>query len=250
MDGGGGGEGRAVEVEGERGEGRAVAGEGRRAACNPCDRYAPVVDAACEVRGGVLAACLVWEVVTCAESIERREPVDVGSRERMAREGSREMMLPTRNNVTPRTACNALGDSSRWCARHLCLRYSDKSNRKTERDRTHWWCPDQQRSSSGSGSCSFCFRLVSSTISTHARVAPRPGTGIELAPPWPPALDGVRVRTQGLDRGPRAAPHCCSCPPIESLDTVARSCPGSGLYRLRAVRSRGRRVRSSASRGH
>ena len=43
-------------------------------------RYAPVVDAACEVRGGVLAACLVWEVVACVEDIECSGPVDVGSR--------------------------------------------------------------------------------------------------------------------------------------------------------------------------
>ncbi len=45
----------------------------------PCDRYAPVVDAACEVRGGVLAACLVWEVVACVEDIKYSGPVDVGS---------------------------------------------------------------------------------------------------------------------------------------------------------------------------
>jgi len=80
----------------------------------PCDRHAPVVDAACEVRGGVLAACLVWEVVACVDGIECSEPVDVGSRGQMARERSRAMMLPKRNNATPSTACNAIGDSSRW----------------------------------------------------------------------------------------------------------------------------------------
>ena len=80
----------------------------------PCDCYAPVIDAACEVRGGVLAACLVWEVVACVEDIEHSEPVDVGSCRRMAREESCAMMLPKRNNATPSTACNAMGDSLRW----------------------------------------------------------------------------------------------------------------------------------------
>jgi len=69
----------------------------------PCDRYAPVVDAAYEVRGGVLATCLVWEVVACVEDIEHSEPVDMGPRGRMAREGSHAMILPKRNNATPST---------------------------------------------------------------------------------------------------------------------------------------------------
>ena len=79
----------------------------------PCDRYAPVIDSECEVQGGV-AACLAWEVVTCIEDVERSEPVDVGLRGRVAREGSCAMMLPKRNSAMPSTACNAVGDSSRW----------------------------------------------------------------------------------------------------------------------------------------
>lgn len=43
-----------------------------RRACDPCNRYAPVVDAACGVRrGGILAACLAEEVVACIEDVEQ-----------------------------------------------------------------------------------------------------------------------------------------------------------------------------------
>jgi hypothetical protein len=45
----------------------------------PCDRYAPVADAACRVRrGGVLAARLAGEVVACIEDVEGSEPIRRG----------------------------------------------------------------------------------------------------------------------------------------------------------------------------
>jgi len=61
----------------------------RRAACNPCDRYAPVIDAASEVHGGVLAACLVWEVVDCVEDMEESRAGDVAKRGTMRRQAQR-----------------------------------------------------------------------------------------------------------------------------------------------------------------
>ena len=75
-------------------------------------RYAPIVESACEVE--VVYLPLVWygRLLTALNTWGRSEPVDVGSRERMAREGPRAMVLPKRNGATP-TVCNAMGNSSR-----------------------------------------------------------------------------------------------------------------------------------------
>ena len=133
MDGGGGDDDkRAVEIEREGDEGRGVAGEGEgRVDCcffvaswasatsvRPhaiATRQSPMLLVESE---GVVSVPLVWQgrlspALRTSRAASQYGEGDVGSRGWMAREGSRAMMLPKRNNATPSTACNAVGDSSR-----------------------------------------------------------------------------------------------------------------------------------------
>ncbi len=116
MDGGGGGEGGAVEVEGERGEGHAVAGEGSVSEWHATHAIAMCQSLNLPVKSEVVYLPLIWygRLLTALNTWGRSEPVDVGLRGRMAREGPCAMVLPKRNGPTPSTACNAMGNSSRW----------------------------------------------------------------------------------------------------------------------------------------
>lgn len=134
----GGGDRRAVEIEGEGGEGRAVAGEGRGDCCFLVASWA----SATSVRPHAIATGqssmplveseeavslpLMWQgrlspALRTSSAASQYGEGDVGSRGRMAREGSSAMMLPKRNNATPSTACNAVGDSPRWRGWLLCF---------------------------------------------------------------------------------------------------------------------------------
>jgi len=105
-----------LKARGVRGGGHAVAGEGSVGERHATHAIATRQSLTLPVKSEVVYLPLVWygRLLTGLKTWGRSEPVDVGSRGRMAREGPRAMVLPKRNGATPSTACNAMGNSSRW----------------------------------------------------------------------------------------------------------------------------------------
>ena len=103
---------------------------------------------------------------------------DVGLCGQMAREGSLTIMLPKRTNAMPRMVCNTVGNSDKD-GFYIC-RIQKNQMSKTE-GMGHTNAPTRRSlypslslcSCLGSGLCLSSFYLVSSTISTPARVAPQ-----------------------------------------------------------------------------
>ena len=103
-----------LKARGVRGEGHAVAGEGSIGEQHATHAIAMRQSLNLPMKSEVVYLPLVWygRLLTVLNTWGRSEPVYVGSRGRMAREGPCAMVLPKRNSVTPSTACNAMGNSS------------------------------------------------------------------------------------------------------------------------------------------
>ena len=105
-----------LKARGVRGGGHAVAGEGSIGERHATHVIATRQSLTLPVKSEVVYLLLIWygRLLTGLKTWGYSEPVDVGSHGRMAREGPHAMVLPKRNGATPSTACNTMGNSSRW----------------------------------------------------------------------------------------------------------------------------------------